>query len=428
MDSDPKMSNSELKDFDIVQMVEAAEMKQAHEDTKTQTAEKVRSLQDPPDVWSKFGKLTKLHISVDGASQDDKQKIYANSRNQIKLVITIGIEDVDGNQLVVEPNDLNDKLYLCDFETQQKLESPWQLSDIDNVVGRLLVGAIIVYKYISCSAIDVPSKSGNFAVGVIIPHVGEFNTSHEGTKTQNGKSGGAFCAPKSFLITALHAIDYSIRQNINISSGDFELIHSNLGWTSRFSREGPYDEHNDGKCELRLVHILPEYAVTGQQEFKKYEIIECNGVKNDEVNQFSAVWGLSNALPAEKCFDLLANGRGCAPCAVIGHGSSSDYHVNVWFPPVEKPIHIDGHVWLEDTFYFYRFFPYATKNEASVGERGAVTLSLYKFKLPVGGLSQYGWKNVIRTVKIKVTDLYENEGTFELVFDDADNFDKPGFK
>lgn len=426
VDSDPEMSISELKEFDIVQMVETAEIKQAHEDTETKTVEKVRSLQDPPDVWSTFGKLVKLDINVDGASPNEKQKIYANSRNQIKLVITIDIRDVDGNQLAVGPNDLKDKLYLCDYETQQKLESPWQLSDeIDAIVGD---GAIIVYKHISCSTINVPSKSGNFSVGVNIPHVGEFNTSHEGTKTKNGKSGSAFREPKSLVITALPAIDYSIRQNINISSGDFELIHSNLGWTSRFSREGPYDEHNDGKCELRLVHILPEYSVTGQQEFKKYEIIEYNGVKNDEVNQFSAVWRFSNALPAEKCFDLLANGRGCAPCAVIGHGSSSEYHVNVWFPPDEKQIHIDGHVWIQDTFYFYRFCPYATKNAATVGERGAVTLSLYKFKLPVDGLSQYGWKNVIRTVKIKVTDLYENEGTFELIFDDADNFDKPGFK
>lgn len=381
---------------------------------------------DPPDVWSKFGKLIKLHITVDGGDSDEKQKIYANSRNQIKLVITIDIEDVDGNRLDVRPNDLKDKLYLCDYETQKILESPWQLSDgKDTLIG---ADPIFVYKYLFCSTINKPSEWGNFSVGVNIPGVGEFNTSHYGTKTQNGKSGSTFLSPQSLAITALHEIDYSKQQNIEIAVGDFVPMNSNLGWVSRFSREGPYDEHNDGKCMRRLIHILPNNIVTGQQEFKKYEIIEYNGIKNDEVNQFSAVWGFSNET-AEKCFDLFTKERECEPCAVIGHDfpNTSDYHVNVWFPPDAKQIHIDGHVWTQDTFYFYRFCPFATEKPTTDDERGAVTLSLYKFKLPVSGSVQYGWKNVIRTVKIKVTDLYENEGTFELIFDDADNFDKPGF-
>lgn len=381
---------------------------------------------DAPNIWEKFGKLVKLDINFDGAIPGEKQEIYANTRNQIKLVITIEIRADDDKPLNVGPNDLKDQLYLCDYETQKKLASPWHFSDEkDTVIGG---DQIFVYKYISCSTIEKPYESGNFSVGVIIPHAGEFNTSRYGTKTQNGKSGGTFHSPKQLAITALHEIDYSKQQNIQISLGDFEPISSNLGWTSRFSREGPYDEHNDGKCERRQVYILPNYSVTGQQDFKKYEIIEYNGIKNDEVNQFSAVWEFSQQ-PAEKCFDLLTNGRGCEPCAVIGHGDTSDYHVNVWFPPNEKPIYIDGHVWTQDTYYFYRFCPFATKSlTTDNNKRGAVTLSLYKFKLPVGGLTHYGWKGVIRTVKIKVTDFYENEGTFELIFDDAGNFDKPGFK
>lgn len=145
------------------------------------------------------------------------------------------------------------------------------------------------------------------------------------------------------------------------------------------------------------------------------------------MNQYSAVWGFSNQ-PTEKCFDILANGQGSKPCAVIGHGDSSDYHVNVWFPPGEKHIHIDGHVWTDDTWSFYRFCPYVVETTTKDDDRGVVTLALYKFKLPIGGSTQYGWKDVMHTVKIKVTDLYENEGTFELIFDDAGNFDKPGFK
>lgn len=266
------MSTSEWEEFDFVQMKEIAEMNQSHENAETETIKKIRSL---PDIWTEFGKL--IHFKISFHDISSSETIYANSRNQIKLVISIKIEDTHGNPLKVGPDDFKDLLYLCDRETQDKLDSPWHLSDEnDTAIGDV---PIYVYKYLSCSTITSASVSRNFSVGVIIPNIGDFNTSDNGTNTKNGNSGGKFHSPSYVAVTALPEIDYSQTQNIKLDIRDFEQVHSNLGWTSRFSREGPYDEHNDGKCERRLVHILPERSVTRQQKFKKYEIIDYKGIK-----------------------------------------------------------------------------------------------------------------------------------------------------
>ncbi|WP_182853010.1 hypothetical protein [Arsenophonus endosymbiont of Aleurodicus floccissimus] len=39
---------------------------------------------------------------------------------------------------------------------------------------------------------------------------------------------------------------------------------------------------------------------------------------------------------------------------------------------------------------------------------------------------QREWKDCVKSPTVKVTDFYGNEGTFQLAFNDSDNFDIPG--
>lgn len=187
-------------------------------------------------------------------------------------------------------------------------------------------------------------------------------------------------------------------------------------------------EHTSGTCKRRIVYIQPNVLKNDELKFKDYKL-HYDGISNNDVNLCETTWGVENfADKYEKSFDLIQNGAN-QPCAVIGSiPCGSDYQVNLWFSNCHR-IHIEGHFHLFGriaTGYQYRMCPFVKEDYSNCDEKGFVTLLLYKFTLPESNLDrQSGWKDVIRPVKVEVTDNYGNEGTFNLTFNNSHAFDVP---
>lgn len=351
----------------------------------------------------------------------------------VELIITVEVLDKNDKRLNVTDEELKETLYVCHSETGESLKSPWLVSDdaneyiIEASDKSSNTGTIrYVYKYISCSKHEFPQITEKISVGINIPGVGKFDTSHNGTSTK-GTNGHVFKSPKSFDIMALRPIDYGIHDNIKIECGDFETISHSVKWTCRVKKGGPFENHLNGVAKRRIAHIRPNKSATGEEKFKKYEIIH-DPIRNGDVSTGTNLW--SDSDEEERGFSMINESYG-KPCAVIGRGySNSDYQVNLWYSR-KNNIKIDGKFYVVDSKY-EKFYVYKLnetpieENHSDDDEDGAATLLLYKFILPESNKSHTKWDDVFRKITVNVTDYYGNEGSFQLVFDDKDKFDLPG--
>lgn len=378
--------------------------------------------------WDSFNKLVKLDI-VSAAT-----KMYANSRNNIELNITVDIVDKNNEKIHVDVAKLRRHLYICDYVTGEKIGSPWNFSDDSNEYTiRFVAGSLLfmskstdftyIKKYIYATLND--PKTLTFSVGIDIPGVGPFDTSLNGTSTLNGpkgESGSVFKSPKSLQIEALRPIDYSLHENLTLDIGAFEEVSSTLEWSTRYSAWGPYKSHNDGTLKRRFVHIRPNTKTTGEEKFEKSEIVY-EPLSNKNMNNYQFKW---NAWDNNDCFSILNERGGYGqPCAVIGHTWSDGFDVNVWYSG-KNNVGIDGPFYAGSTSYYYRFEAKAYKNHYSGYDVSVPTMILYKFCLPSGSTDKYGWNDAFRTASVSVTDLNGNEGKFQLAFDNKDNIEQPG--
>lgn len=362
-------------------------------------------------------------LKIQTSSGNISPKIYANGRNQLPIEITAKASDKDNKVLNFSKETWIHILSLCFAESDEKLgwkgNSGWCFTEMKNDYSKEIQmlsstnplfsvrddGTVIIIMYVYTD--DINTK--RIAVSVDTDNGKHFTTADKVSNTEK----------MSVTIKAIPAVNYDDKNNIIFELDDFVNISSQLGWTTRFGSGGPYKEHYDGTCKRRIVKIKPNTLTTGQNNFKKYETTY-NSIRNNDVNTGKASWG------DEDGFNILKENAGY-PCAVIGRGvNNDDYQLNLWFSR-KNTIDIDGQVYTASPNYTYRFCPYVKENHFDDEKDGFVTLLLYKFTMPANNTYQWQWHDCIRNPNIKVTDYYGNEGTFQLTFDDKQNFDEPGF-
>lgn len=185
-------------------------------------------------IWNSFGKLATLDFRYENIASGVKPQIYANSRNQVEIIISVKVIDKNNKDEVLSltpddfyiGEDLNNNtekasLYLCDT-SGKKINSPWKLSkekgdyakavnhDGHSRTKRDRSETTYIKTYLSCSEGNITK---NFSIGIHIPGIGDFNTSTKGTTTKNSakeKPGSGFQMPKSLEISTLNSINYSL--------------------------------------------------------------------------------------------------------------------------------------------------------------------------------------------------------------------------
>lgn len=385
--------------------------------------------------WADFGRLTDLYFDIVGGAQQCIPNCYANGRHNLEIIITVGIRNLEGNNLTITEEELKSQVFICDSITGENLNTSWTISNESNeYTVKVVTDASMrkydslryVQKFISCSKLNTPDFVQHISVGINIPGIGKFNTSRNGTSTMNcgqGESGSVFDSPKESSIRLVRAIDYGLRENIIVDCGSFVDVQ-NCDWTSRLTTEGPYKGHDNGICHRRIVRIRPNKIITGEEKFKEFKI-NFDPVNNGDVNKKSIAWKYGIGVEKEKCFSLLDNNYNM-PFAVTGRGHyRDDYQLCLWYP-LKSNIKIDGAMFVVDRSYYYRFSAGIRKDHTSDDEKGAVSLLLYKFTMPENYTYQWGWNDCIRQVTIDVTDLLGNEGKLRLIINDDDQFDTPG--
>lgn len=93
--------------------------------------------------WNSFGKLATLDFSYGNIAPGVIPQIYANSRHQVEILISVKVIDKASKDKVLSlapedfyiGEDLNTNtekasLYLCDPTTGERISSPWKLSKI----------------------------------------------------------------------------------------------------------------------------------------------------------------------------------------------------------------------------------------------------------------------------------------------------------
>jgi len=388
------------------------------------------------DTWNNFKKLNTL--SIDFANNLSRQAtIFANSNNQVELLVTLSIEGTDGNLLWLSDDELKEALYLCNYRTGEKISDPWIISfeendynravSYENVAGAKLrptsveeqANRLNLRFYLSCKT---PRDNGLIAVGVHVPGVGDFDTTEYGTNTKNGprgETGGPFKNPKYVNINLLSPIDYSDAANLKIEATNFFTLENNFTWSRRRTRTIPieYEDGNGISIEKRTVYLKPSGDIHGNY-FLKYKI-ECDRIQNSSVSSNTIDWRYGESF---SCFNLLDDLM-MDSCAVIGAGHFGGYQTNIWL--VEHCVKKGGGTFtLADSDYEYVCFPSINDNDCDINSFEA-KLVCYKVKTPIKDAWKYGWNTVIRPAKLTVTDLYGNHGTTTITFDDHEYFDVP---
>lgn len=263
-------------------------------------------------IWDSFGKLATLDFGYENIASGVKPpQIYANSKNQVEILISVKvIHKNDKDVLSLTPDDfyigedLNNNtekasLYLCDT-SGKKISSPWKLSkekgDYAKAVNHNSLsrtkrdGSETTYikTYLSCSESNITK---NFSIGIHIPGIGDFDTSTKGTTTKNSakeKPGSAFVIPKSLEITTLRRIDYNLH-NVSLnkdfkSYDDLTKVVTDMLYTCPGQCEGTgiysscSSDHRDFEGESSYAYCMIKLD-TGYTLKKK--VVKRNKVKLD---------------------------------------------------------------------------------------------------------------------------------------------------
>lgn len=259
-------------------------------------------------IWNSFGKLATLDFGYENIASGVNPEIYANSINQVEILISVKVTDKNDKDAVLSltpddfyiGEDLNNNtekasLYLCHHTTGERIGSPWKLSkekgdyvkavnhDGHSRTKRDRSKTTYIKTYLSCSESNITKK---FSIGIDIPSIGEFNTSTNGTTTKNSakeKPGSTFGIPKSLEISTFDPIDYNRIENIIIPEGvkkftDMKYVSSDVKLSF-----GDFIniDHHVGKSSYSFITIkTKKNYLFKEKEFKK------NMVKIPNVNIF----------------------------------------------------------------------------------------------------------------------------------------------
>lgn len=386
------------------------------------------------DAWKDFGSLAKFELAFYGTPNEREVEIYANSKNQVAVIVTIELLDKNGDKLSVSDDEIEKLLFFCDYKNGARLNENWIVS---NESGEYLIGSAdrsqtppgktrYLYRYISCAKHDENQIDERIGVGLAVGKVGIGKENEAYTTCERGSdvNGHHYDFQNSCRITAKRPINYGINENIVMTGTELVTIKDNIKWTSRVYVLAPiYKEHWDGKCKRRIIEIRPNKNKTGIERFKKYDI------SYDTVSMTEAAVGTDIHWDgrAQPGYDLVSWWCPSYPGAVIGRRQNGGFAVNCWFSR-QREIKVYGRFFNQDNSYTYVFNAEMSKilevNHVGDDEDGAATLLLYQFILPVDS-DKYGWKDVINKFTVNVTDVYGNDGTFQLSFDNGKFFEEP---
>jgi len=280
-------------------------------------------------IWNCFGKLATLDFVYGNIVPGVIPKIYANSRNQVEIIISVKVIDKqkDGSNkdkvLSLTPDDfyigedLNNNtekasLYLCDHTTGERMSSPWKLSDKKGDYTKAVnhdglsrakrdnAATTYIHTYLSSTECKITK---NFSIGIKIPGVGEFNTTQNGTLTLNGpegKSGSYFKSPNSLTITTLNPIDYSFSNNIFIDKefkhyDNLKKVVTDMGYSDAVIL-APNTFRGESSYGYALVKLSNGYQFKEKKVRKNNanlegtEIICTRG--NEEESSADIIWGV----------------------------------------------------------------------------------------------------------------------------------------
>jgi hypothetical protein len=360
-------------------------------------------------------------------------KIYANGKNQLPIEITVKASNKSHEPLNISKDTWINLLSLCFAESDKKLSrkgnSGWCFTDVENDYSKEIQGR-------SLQSNRVTKADDGTVIIIMYVYTNDVNTKRIAVSvdTDNGKhfttADNASGAEKMVVsITSNPKINYGDKRNITMDVGSFVNISSSLPWKAwpRGSHESdkPRYTKSNGTCERRFVNFQPNMSTTGQTTFKNYKIIY-NPIKNEHVNVGHVFVGGRWI----KGFTIISE-DGAHPCAVIGReGNHSNYQLNLFFER-QKRIYLQfaDHTVVtyrdsSDDYLYFQFSPYVGE-EYPNDDNGFPSLILYKLTMLEPNAAKQGWQNCIRYPKVQVTDFYGNEGTFQLVFNDSENFDIP---
>jgi hypothetical protein len=136
--------------------------------------------------WDNFYKLSTLSISTADVDYSSVN-IYSNGNNQVKLLIKLIAVDSSGTELDLSDNDIINNLYLCDFQTGERLSSEWKVSTSAGDYVGIISGQTRNtssttesrtknnYLYLSCSKDNLQK---DVAVGIRFPVVVDSETKY----------------------------------------------------------------------------------------------------------------------------------------------------------------------------------------------------------------------------------------------------------
>lgn len=207
--------------------------------------------------WNDFYKLNTLSISTADANYSSVS-IYANGKNQVRLLIKVTVVDSGGSELVLSDSDILQNLYLCDYQTGEQLGNEWETNtEAGDYVG-IISGQTFsnvesatprvrnLYLYLSCSKENLHK---DIAVRISIPGVGDFNTTTDGTTTKNGpagETGSVFKSPSKVTVNTIIPVDYSTSESVRVQG----RVTSNDSFTTDVNdikqerNRGLYDKHD----------------------------------------------------------------------------------------------------------------------------------------------------------------------------------------
>ena len=182
----------------------------------------------PDTVWGQFKELHTLSIGFAASPSSRKAKIYANSLNQVELVVKFEAINLQGEPMEVSPELLMEAISLCNYTTGNPLSDNWVVDYKEGKFNRALEYDVaknssgderaVITLSLFVSAIKAQADE-TIAVSIYIDGVGLFNTTAEGTPTLNGpggQTGSKFVAPSSVIIGTVDQLDYSSAQNVEV--------------------------------------------------------------------------------------------------------------------------------------------------------------------------------------------------------------------
>lgn len=378
--------------------------------------------------WDNFYKLSTLSISTADVDYSSVN-IYSNGNNQVKLLIKLIAVDSSGTELDLSDNDIINNLYLCDFQTGERLSSEWKVSTSAGDYVGIISGQTRNtssttesrtknnYLYLSCSKDNLQK---DVAVGIRFPVVVDsdtkyldFNTTSDGTSTLNGPGGmqgGVFKSPSNITVNTIIPVDYSLPINVSVtgrvtSNDSYTVDVSNIKqernqWLSD-KHDGTISYHSKMQIESSLAN---HYFVKKVIDEVNSGIASLSGMKRNNGKKIAQTFKIPAGRDATsgELTTLYAMFIDVAEFGLRGGTGKITMMQDV-------AMHIDPHVIFEAQNSLKGYSATIGKKYISVSSlRFGYTFD--KLRIPRASDSESSWALGTKDIHVTVTDNFGNTG------------------